>query len=93
MTAEIEAEALGVDDRLGDAADLLVGFQDDDLLAGLGQQIPGGQAGGAAAQHDVRALGAVGVRDGGIDLDETHASSFPAPSRAAVVWLIVPNGS
>ena len=36
MAAEVEAEALGVDDRLGDAADLLVGLEDDDLLAGLG---------------------------------------------------------
>ena len=63
------------------------------FLPALAMQVPGREAGRAAAQHDVRALGAVDVADGGIDLNETHASSFPARSRAAVVWLIVPNAS
>jgi hypothetical protein len=39
VAAEVEAVAVRVDDGLGDAADLVVGLEDDDLLALLGQQV------------------------------------------------------
>jgi hypothetical protein len=38
VAAQVEAVAVGVDDGLGDAADLLVGLEDDDLLAGLAKR-------------------------------------------------------
>jgi hypothetical protein len=76
VAAEIEAVAVGVDDRLGDAADLVVGLQHDHVLAGLGQQVARGQPGGPGADDDVgrrlrsaRALGggrvAIGGSEGG----------------------------
>jgi hypothetical protein len=56
VAAEVEPVAVRVDDGLGDAADLLVGLEDDDLLAGLGQQVSGGQAGRAATDDEIGLL-------------------------------------
>jgi hypothetical protein len=103
VAAEVEAVAVGVDDGLGDAADLVVGLEDDDLLALLGQQVAGGQAGGAAADDHERALvlgpveavranGLVGlkgreVRGGG------HGPSIAARERGKAGALTLPNSS
>ena len=62
MPAEIEAVAVA-DLGLGEAADLVLGLEDDHRHALPGEQVAGGQAGGAAAEHgDGRR--AVGVRRG-----------------------------
>ena len=56
MAAEVEAVAvahLG----LGEAADLVLGLEDDHGHALLGEQVAGGQAGGAAAEHRDRPCG------------------------------------
>ena len=50
MPAEVEAIAVA-DLGLGEAADLVLGLEDDHGHALLGEQISGGEAGGAAAQH------------------------------------------
>ena len=57
MAAEIEAVAVA-DLGLGEAADLVLGLEHDHGHALLGEQVAGGQAGGAAAEDgDRRALG------------------------------------
>ena len=79
MAAEVEAVAVGVDDGLGDAADLVVGLEDDDLLAGLGQQVAGGQPGRAAADDDIGTVAAAVAGARGVDLEEGHGrTAFPA---------------
>ncbi len=85
MAAEVEAVAVRVDDGLGQAADLVLGLEDDDLAARLGQQVAGGQAGGAAADDDVGTAVALAVAmraDGGIGFSEAHV---PQVHRARVV--------
>ena len=57
MAAEVEAVAVALD-RLRDAADLVVGLEDERAPARLAQQVPGGQTGRAAAE-DERRLGGV----------------------------------
>ena len=49
VAAEVEAVAVA-DLGLGDAADLVLGLEDDDGPPLLGEQVAGGQAGGAAAE-------------------------------------------
>jgi hypothetical protein len=78
VPAEVEAVAVRVDDGLGDAADLVVGLEDDDLLALLGQQVARGQAGGAAADDDVGlGVGAAVSGDGGEVSGRCHTSTLP----------------
>jgi hypothetical protein len=60
VAAEIEPVAVA-DLGLGDAAHLVLGFEDDDRTAALGQEVARGQAGGAAAQHHDRPPLAAGV--------------------------------
>ena len=60
MAAEIEPVAvahLG----LGDAADLVLGLEDDDRPALLGQEVAGGQPRGATTEHGDGLLGAASV--------------------------------
>ena len=80
VPAEVEAVALGVDDGLGQAADLLVGFQHDHAPAGLGEQVARGQAGGAAADDDIGTVAAAVAGARGVDLEEGHGRQ-PPPSR------------
>ena len=94
MAAEVEAVAVRVDDGLGQAADLVLGLEDDDLAAGLGQQVAGGQAGGASADDDVGTAVApvVAVRaDGGIGFSEAHAPRFTARGAFPAGPLTPPN--
>ena len=55
VAAEVEAVAVA-DLGLGDAADLVLGLEDDHRDAALGQQVAGGEPGRAAAEHGDRAL-------------------------------------
>ena len=50
VAAEVEAVAVA-DLGLGDAADLVLGLEDDHGVAALGEQVAGGEPGGAAAEH------------------------------------------
>ena len=77
VPAEVEAVALGVDDGLGQAADLLVGLQHDDAPAGLGQLVARGQPGRAAADDDIGAVAATVASARGFDLEESHAGHRP----------------
>ena len=81
VPAEVEAVALGVDDGLGQAADLLVGLQHDHAPAGLGQLIARGQPGRAAADDDIGAVAATVARARGFDLEESHAGHCPRCAR------------
>ena len=56
VAAEVEAVALGVDHGLGEAAELVLGLDDDHGLALLGEQVAGGQPRGAAAEHEHRVV-------------------------------------
>jgi hypothetical protein len=53
MAAEVEAEAVA-DDRLREAADLLLGLEHDDWDTGGRQQVARRHAGRAAAEHEDR---------------------------------------
>ena len=61
VAAEVEAVAVA-DGGLGDAADLVLGLEHDTGEPLLGEQVAGGQAGGAAAEDDGRLLAHVGPR-------------------------------
>ena len=50
MAAEVEAVAVA-DLGLGQAADLVLGLEDDDRDAAAGEEVAGGQSRGAAAEH------------------------------------------
>ena len=54
-------------DGHGQAADLVGGLEDGDALTALGQQVPGGQSGRAAPEHEHGAARAVvAVEEAGI---------------------------
>lgn len=82
VATEVEAVAVGINDRLGDTADLVVGLEHDDLLARLGQQVPGGQPSRSTADHDVGMRGLGVRRRYGFGqarfVNKGHADSFPA---------------
>ena len=77
MAAEVEAVAvahLGA----GDPADLIGRLEHDHRLALLGQQVAGGQAGRAAAEHDDGLLGGdVGARGVGAEGAVSDISGVP----------------
>jgi hypothetical protein len=77
VAAEIEAVAVRIDDRLRQPADLILGLEDDDAAAGLGEQIAGGQPCGAAADDDVGAS-AGGAAGGPRPLPSSSAADRPA---------------
>ena len=54
MPAEVEAIAVALDGAR-EAADLLVGLEDDDGLRVAREDVAGGQPGGAGAEHGDRA--------------------------------------
>ena len=58
VAAEVEAVAVALD-RLREPADLVVGLEDDDVAARLAEQVPGGEARGAAAEDERRLRGVV----------------------------------
>ena len=60
MAAEVEAVAVA-DLGLGEAADLVLGLEDDHRPALLGEEVAGGQARGAAAEHGDGLGGAAAV--------------------------------
>jgi uncharacterized protein YbjT (DUF2867 family) len=62
VAAEVEPVAV-TDGGLGDAADLVLGLEHHDGQALLGQQIAGGQPGGAAAQDDCGLLGQIDAHE------------------------------
>src|SRR4029079_1423834 len=72
MPAQVEAVAVGVDDGLRQAADLLVGLEDDDALALLRQEVAGVQSGGAAADDDIGTPLRAGRGRREIEIRKTH---------------------
>jgi hypothetical protein len=54
MAAQVEAVAVLLD-RLGDAAELVLGLHDENRLAALGEVVRSSQAGRAAADYEVPA--------------------------------------
>jgi hypothetical protein len=91
MAAEIEAVAvahLG----LGQAADLVLGLEDDDGHSLLGEQVAGGETRGASAENRHRAL--AGRTGGGVDaieFDCRHVRHPVHPPAAAHARLTPPN--
>ena len=68
-----EVEAVAVADRgLGDAADLVLGLEDHDREALLGEQVAGGQARGAGAEDDGRLLAQLGIGKLGLSAVVAH---------------------
>ncbi len=83
MAAEIEAVAVA-DLGLGDAADLVLGLEDDHGPPLLGEQIARGQPGRAAAEHGDRlarvAFVGTGV-PGAIEFNSRHADHHARAAR------------
>jgi hypothetical protein len=77
VAAEVEAVPVRVDDGLRDAADLVVGLEHDDPLAGLRQLVPRRQAGRAPTHHDVRRVISPRRADGRELSGRCHASNLP----------------
>ena len=65
VAAEVEAVAVA-NGGLGDAADLVLGLEDDHREALLGEQVAGREAGGAAAEDDGGLLPQLGTRGLGL---------------------------
>ncbi len=82
VAAEIEAVAVA-DLGLGEAADLVLGLEHDHGHALPGEQVAGGQAGGAAAEHgDGRCAGPCGAESvDDVELNSGHGRQ-PVHSRA-----------
>ena len=81
MPAEVEAIAVA-DLGLREAADLVLGLEHDHGHALLGEQVTGGQAGGAAAQDgDGRALRVRRLRDD-FELNSGHGDTLSTGARA-----------
>jgi hypothetical protein len=79
VAAEVEAVPVA-DLGLGDATDLVLGLEDDDRLALLGEAVAGGQPRGPSAQHGDGRRGTIGaarrVADAAV-VDQGHGASVP----------------
>ena len=93
VAAEIEAVAVA-DLGLGEAADLVLGLEHDHGTPLLGEQVAGGQAGGAAAEDGDRLAGRRRrVRSGAEDRTQqsTWRTTLPAPARGTDRFLKAAN--
>ena len=93
MPTQIEAVAVA-DLGLREAADLVLGLEDDHGHALLGEQVAGGQTGGAAAEDgDRRALGRAALTRDDFELNSGHARHlvhWRAPAHARLTAANTP---